>query len=42
LEQSVAEDSVYRNSLLPGFELRLAELVAAADWWNETDQALGD
>jgi hypothetical protein len=33
-EQIVPEISVYRSPLLPGFELRLAELLAAADWWS--------
>jgi Uma2 family endonuclease len=38
VEQIVPEISVYRSPLLPGFELRLAELLAAADWWSETDE----
>jgi Uma2 family endonuclease len=31
----VNEHDVYRTELLPGFELLLAELLAAADEWNE-------
>jgi Uma2 family endonuclease len=37
-EQVVPESGIYRSPLLPGFELRLAELLAAADWWSETGQ----
>jgi Uma2 family endonuclease len=41
-EQIVPENEVYRPALLPGFELPLAELLAAADWWSESDQPRTD
>jgi Uma2 family endonuclease len=33
----VAEKETYTTDLLPGFELRLAELLALADQWSERD-----
>jgi hypothetical protein len=33
-ERRVAEGDVYRTDLLPGFELPLARLLAAADKWK--------
>jgi Uma2 family endonuclease len=33
-EQIVAENDVYRPALLPGFELPLAKVLAAADRWE--------
>jgi Uma2 family endonuclease len=36
-ESSTGENEVYRTSLLPGFELPLAELLAAADLWGESN-----
>jgi Uma2 family endonuclease len=35
-ELVVKDGEVYRTDLLPGFELRLAELLAAADKWSES------
>jgi len=35
-ERTVHENEVYRTVLLPGFELPLAELLAAADLWGDT------
>ena len=32
---TVAEKEVYRTDLLPGFELPLARLLAAADRWKK-------
>ena len=37
-ERVVDEPDVYRPDLLPGFELPLAELLAAADKWGQTDE----
>ncbi|MCY2967114.1 MAG: Uma2 family endonuclease [Planctomycetota bacterium] len=34
VEQVVHEGDAYRSKLLPGFELRLGELLAAADRWS--------
>jgi len=34
VERVVKEDEAYSTELLPGFELRLAELLAAADQWD--------
>jgi Uma2 family endonuclease len=36
-ERVIRETEVYRPILLPGFELPFAELLAAADRWNESD-----
>jgi Uma2 family endonuclease len=36
-ERIIHENEVYHASLLPGFELPLAELLAAADRWSEPD-----
>ena len=41
-EHVVPEAEIYRTELLPGFELPLAELLAAADKWNQTDQSRVD
>ncbi len=36
-ERAIHEHEVYRPELLPGFELSLAELLAAADEWSDSD-----
>jgi Uma2 family endonuclease len=36
-EQVVTENEVYRTPLLPGFELPLARLLTAADYWKPSD-----
>jgi hypothetical protein len=37
-ERVVNEPGIYRPDLLPGFELPLSELLAAADKWSQTEQ----
>ena len=37
-ERLIGESDTYRSPLLPGFELPLGELLAAADRWVQTDQ----
>jgi Uma2 family endonuclease len=37
VEQVVSEREIYRTPLLPGFELPLAELMAAADQWARAE-----
>jgi hypothetical protein len=36
-ERNVAANEAYQAPLLPGFELPLARLLAAADEWEETN-----
>jgi Uma2 family endonuclease len=40
-ERTIREAEVYRPALLPGFELPLAEILAAADRWSEPGKPRG-
>lgn len=39
-QRVLKENQVYKTSLLPGFELPLAKLLAKADRWAEDDELI--